>query len=122
MMKQVEEMVSVLKRAAEYPGPGALYKERPRYVLKILWVITKLMLGDLTTAPQRRDTNLVDLDQTINMSDGTLAAIPFPLQQTVSLFADSEVHGISMRGRYYLSAVSAAAFYRDLSEPASDKD
>jgi hypothetical protein len=112
LMKQVEELVDLLRREANYSGREATYKNRARSALKILWVITKLLLGDLSKEPQRRDTNLVDLDQELNLSDGTLAAIPFPLQQTVKLFTDDDYQGVSMRGRMYLSAVSAAAFYR----------
>jgi hypothetical protein len=116
LMKLVNALMDRLEMEARYTGVEATYKNRPRSCVKILWVIAKLVMGDLTVNPQRRDINLIDLDQTINLSDGTLAAIPFPLRQTVDLFADTDVKGLSMRARTYLSAVSAAAFYRTLDE------
>ena len=112
LTKCVEGLVETLESEAKYPVPDRDYRIRARACLKILWFIAKLLIGDLTVKPLRQDVNMVDLDQRLNLSDGTLASIPFPLPQTVSLFSDDDGRGITLKGRFYLSAISAAAFYR----------
>lgn len=111
----VEGLVSVLERDALH-GPVVDYRIRARGALKLLWIISKLLMGDLTVKPLSEDITLVDLDQRLNLSDGTLAAIPFPLRETVDLFSDEDSLGITMKGRFYLSAVAGAVFYRQPSE------
>lgn len=88
------------------------YRVRVRPALKIIWFIAKLLHGDLTVRPDNKDMAIVDLEKQLKFSDGTLAAIPFPTPETVSLFADGDVHGVSMKGRVYLAACSLAAFDR----------
>lgn len=88
------------------------YKAVPRNILKILWSLAKLLTGDLTTEPRRSDIEAIDLTTRISISDGTLAAIPFPIPASLDLFCEYEEgnRGISMKGRTYLSAVSSASF------------
>jgi hypothetical protein len=109
----VERLVEITESEARYAVAEMDYKTRARAAMKILWFIAKVVMGDLTSQPVRRDRNLIDLDQNLNLSDGTLASIPFPLRETVQLFSDNDGRGISMKGRTYLAAMSAAAFYRN---------
>jgi len=116
LVKVIEQLIEILERESRYSTTDQDYKLRSRPSLRILWFIGKLLLGDLTPAPARRDINLVDLDTKLTMSDGTLASIPFPLPQTVEIFSDFDGQnktGVSMKGRFYLSAIAAAAFYRN---------
>lgn len=83
------------------------YLVNSRSILKIFWVIAKMLYGDLSENPFEKDTNVIDLDSQINLSDGTLAAIPFPTHQTVMMFADDAPVGLTAVGRRYLTAVSA---------------
>jgi hypothetical protein len=108
----IDELTDLMDREARHVYQGVHYKDGARPALTILWVIAKLLMGDLTNDPFRKDINMVDLDSKVNLSDGTLAAIPFPLRNTVDVFADTDHYGVSMKGRVYLSTVSAAAFYR----------
>lgn len=108
-----ERLVQLLinEQEARYSVPN--YKDVARPCLKILWFMTKLLYGDLTTQPLRKDINHIDLRASIRMTDGTLAALPFPIRQTLNAFWDEEVpSGITMKARRYLDAVSNAAFYR----------
>lgn len=107
----IEGLIDVLRREAAYPGAVQDYRTRARACLKILWFIGKTLLGDLTVHPQRKDINLIDLNVELNLTDGTLASIPFPLKDTLKVFSDEDGRGISMKGRFYLQAVSAASFH-----------
>ncbi len=82
-----------------------------RTALRIIWAIGKMIFGDLTEMPDHKDTNLCDLDLRISISDGTLAAIPFPTSETIGLFSDEYGMGVSGAGRKYLTAVSTCQFY-----------
>ena len=119
LIKGVEGLIDVLEQEARYPIADRSYRNRPRSALKILWFITKLLMGDLTPNPKAGDLNRVALTQKYKFTDGTLASIPFPLPATVELFQDDCCHGMSVKGHLYLSAVSAAAFYR---APPSEND
>lgn len=115
LVKVIEQLIDILESESRYGFKDQDYKLRSRSALKILWFIGKLLLGDLSPSPARRDLNLVDLDSKLNFTDGTLAAIPFPLPQTMEIFSDFDGQnktGISTKGRIYLSAVAAAAFYQ----------
>lgn len=116
LTKCMEQLIDILEAESGYDVADQNYKLRARPCLKILWFIGKLLLGDLSPQPPRRDLNLVDLDSKLNFTDGTLASIPFPLPQTVELFSDFDGQnksGVSMKGRFYLAAVAAAAFYQN---------
>lgn len=109
----VEKLLELLRSESIYGADRNDYKLRARPALKILWFIAKLLTGDLTDKPSRADMMAVDLDRRVCMSDGTLAAIPFPIKQSTSIFEEYELSsGISMKGRAYLAAVAAAAFHR----------
>ena len=111
----VSKLVEVLGSEAQWAGnPNCDYRNRSRSALKILWYFAKLLYGDLTTRPMRKDVNLVDLDCEFRMTDGTLAAIPFPTQRTMLVFADAEVPaGVSIKAHAYLSAVSNVELRKD---------
>lgn len=111
LSKAVDDLVELLTREARYPVPDQNYRDRSRPALKILWFIAKLLIAELNFVPQRKDINLINLNNKLNLSDGTLASIPFPLKETVNLFSDNDSRGISLKGRIYLSAISSAAFY-----------
>ena len=111
-MEVVRKLVNILAIQAEYPYEQQDYRVKSRSILTILWVITKLLYGDLTIRPQSKDVNMVDLDSKITISDGTLAAIPFPTKQTVTTFSEEGPGGLTVKGRLYLSAVATASFYR----------
>lgn len=87
------------------------YQRRIAPGLRCLWFIAKLLLGDLSTLPQPYEVNQIDASNTINMTDGTLAAVPLPLRQTVGIFQD-DIVGLSMKGRIYIGAVAAASFFK----------
>lgn len=106
----VDRLRAELELEANCPVENRDYRRKARGALKILWFIAKLLYGDLTVRPERKDLSVIDLDSNITMSDGTLAAIPFPIRQSLGLFIDDEGHGLTMKGRTYLSAVAAAAF------------
>lgn len=108
----VNSLLNILKDEANCPTARADYKRRSRGALKIIWVIAKLLMGDLTVKPDRKDLELIDLSQSLKMSDGTLASIPFPVPRVSGVFQDQEINGISFKGRTYLGAVSAAEFHR----------
>lgn len=113
LVECVEKLLHILKTEATYVDRSSDYRKRSRHALRILWVIAKLLVGDLTDKPARGDLARVDLDNKINMSDGTLAAIPFPIKQSINLFEDYDApSGVTMKGRMYLAAVAAAAFHR----------
>lgn len=113
LIECVEKLLSILQNEAMYVDQASDYRKRSRHALRILWFIAKLLNGDLTDKPARGDLARVDLENKINMSDGTLAAIPFPIKQSVSLFEDYDApSGVTMKGRIYLAAVAAAAFHR----------
>ena len=112
LSRAVDGVVERLESEAKYAIPDQDYRIRARGGLKILWFIGKLLMGDLSVKPLRKDVNLVDISGTLNLTDGTLAALPFPLPETVNVFSDFDGKGLSMKGRFYLSAVSGAAFYR----------
>ena len=95
------------------------YRLIARPCLKISWFITKLLMGDLNVRPTQQDLAEIDLDKRINFSDATLACIPFPTNQTVSLFSEPETSGISFKGRNYLAAASRAAFSRNTNSQSS---
>lgn len=113
LSKLVRDLEYILISEATYRIEDQDYRSRARSALSILWVITKLLYGDLNIKPLPKDINLVDLNLKISMTDGTLAAIPFPIKQTMEVFKEEGPSGISMKGRMYLSAISAAAFYRN---------
>lgn len=113
LAKVVSGLLGILEMESTYPSDSLDYRRRSRGALKILWFIAKLLLGDLSVRPERKDINLVDLERKIHMADGTLAAIPFPIPQSIALFNEyGSSSGVSMKGRFYLAAVSAAAFDR----------
>lgn len=112
----VNELTNNLERESLYGTVNTDYRRSSRSSLKILWVIAKILMGDLTIRPKAEDMGLVDLDKSLSFTDGTLAAIPFPLQETARLFSDNDGNGVTMKGRMYLSAVSNASVYRSLSE------
>lgn len=108
----VERLVAALQYMADYDDKPVNYREEAVPALKILWVIAKILMGDLTIEPQPGAINFVGLSS-INMTDGTLAAIPFPIRQSLDVFRDDEINtGISMKACTYLSAVSSATSYR----------
>lgn len=111
MAQCVDHLVSILDLESSGPSPRSDYKFRSRGCLKILWVLAKLIMGDLIEKPERQDINRIDLGGDLSMTDGTLASIPFPVRQAVYVFSDEDTGSVSLRGRAYLSAVSAAAFY-----------
>lgn len=112
----VEDLVSVLDQEIRYPSDQHSYQRRAMYSLKIIWFIAKMLMGDLTIRPDRSDMEIVDLNGVINISDGTLAAIPFPTNSTVKPFCVmDEGHGVTLKGKTYLAAASLAAF--DQSDP-----
>lgn len=88
------------------------YTKRIRPALTILWVIAKLMYGDLATNPLPKDINLADVSESITMCDGTLASIPFPTRKTIEMFNEYGREKLSIKGRTYLAAVSGAEFYK----------
>jgi hypothetical protein len=108
----IEQLVEVLENEVKYPYEGKSYTQRAQPALKLLWFFGKLLMGDLTVVPQRKDLDLIDLDAKIRLTDGTLASIPYPLKQTIMLFEDRDSATITFKARSYLGAVSAAAFYR----------
>jgi len=110
--KVIDSLLYILENEQKYPTSDADYKTRSRGALKILWFIAKLLLGDLTIVPDRKDLCAVDLEHKLAMTDGTLVAIPFPIPQSMTLFSDNDHLGVSMKGRIYLSAVAAASFDR----------
>jgi hypothetical protein len=113
LVECVEKLLSILKNEAMYAEGACDYRKRSRHALRILWFIAKLLTGDLTDKPSRGDLARVDLENRLNLSDGTLAAIPFPIKQSLSLFEDYDApSGVTMKGRTYLAAVAAAAFHR----------
>ena len=119
MMSCVDGLITTLERESVANEPN--YKLRSRGALKILWIIAKMIMGDLTVIPERKDLNEVDLQGRINLSDGTLAALPYPTKQVVSEFADDKVLGLSVKGRMYLSAVSGAQFYKNENRMDSER-
>lgn len=111
LSKAVDDLVELLASEKRHAVQDQSYRDRARPALKILWFIAKLLMTELNFAPQRKDVNLIDLNNKLNLSDGTLASIPFPLKETVNLFSDNDNRGITLKGRIYLSAISSAAFY-----------
>ena len=101
---------NVISDEAMY-NDGRHYNIRAKGALTILWAITKMMYGDLSEAPQRKDINLIDLGNNINILDGTLASLPFPTRNTIGVFCDDPPCGMTLKGRFYLEAVSAIPFY-----------
>lgn len=111
LSKAVDDLVEILSSETRHAIKDQDYRTRSRPALKILWFIAKLLNAELNFTPQRKDVNLIDLNNKLNLSDGTLASIPFPLKETVNLFSDNDSRGITLKGRIYLSAISAVAFY-----------
>lgn len=113
IVTSVEKLLSILRNEAIYDPKEYDSQRRAGHALKILWFIAKLLNGDLTTKPAREDLAVVDLENKLQITDGTLAAIPFPIRQSIDLFQDYGTPcGVSMKGRTYLAAVAAAAFHR----------
>lgn len=88
------------------------YRKNARPALTILWVLAKMLMGDLTLMPLAQDINAVDLQHRLRFTDGTLASLPYPTVGTVMVFQDEEVYDMSMKGQMYLSAISVASFDR----------
>lgn len=113
LVSVVEKLVFILRNEDIYAVPGSDYRTKSRHALRILWVIAKFLTGDLSEHPSQGDQAAVDLEKRYNMSDGTLAAIPFPIKSSMSLFEDYDApSGVTMKGRAYLAAAAAAAFHR----------
>lgn len=107
----VADLVGMIQTEADYPYDKQNYTRRALPALKIIWFITKMLLGDLTVRPDRKDMEIVDLNKQINISDGTLVSIPFPTMNTLKCFTYfEEGNGVTMKGRTYLAAASLAAF------------
>jgi hypothetical protein len=104
--------MAVLVSEAQIPPGEQDYKRRARPALTMLWVLAKMLYGDLSTMPLPKDINAIDFKSTVDISDGTLAAIPFPTRESITVFGDSEGNGMTMKARTYLSAVAAATFYQ----------
>jgi hypothetical protein len=119
----VKKLLDSITTEATAPGFCNDYLKRARPTLKVLWFIAKLLYGDLSVAPELKDINVADLDMVVNMTDGTLASIPFPTPQIVPLFDEPDSGlGLTSKGRAYYNAVSAAAFYNrsyNTNEPRS---
>lgn len=107
--------VTLMEDLSGYPEPPLWAREKARDLLKVLWVITKLLLGDLAVQPKSEELNQVDLESHLAVSDATLAAIPYPTKMSVHTFAhregDAPVQGLSFKGRAYLAAASACRGY-----------
>jgi hypothetical protein len=108
----VQELKAVLSDSNNYISDNLDYISKVRPALTILWVIAKLLYGDLSTNPMPKDINLVDVSSGIQLSDGTLASIPFPTKETIYIFSSQNEESLSIKGRAYLAAVSGAAFYK----------
>lgn len=110
--KVVADLVEVLQFEVIRPLYDQDYKYKARSAVKILWVIAKLLYGDLTTYADRRDQVFSDINSNINISDGTLASLPFPIKQTINYFTETEFYGLSLKARHYLNAVQRASFMK----------
>ena len=106
----VDKLVNILRNEADYPDSD--YRNRSRPALAILWVIAKLLMGDLSIRPQPHEVNTIDIDRKIRITDGTLAAIPFPIKQTLVLFHEDIAASPSPKAQDYLNAVSSTTFYQ----------
>jgi hypothetical protein len=111
LAKLAMDLNELIDSEAYYATKNQDYKPRVVGALTILWVIGKLLYGDLGARPLLKDINLTNLDNKITMTDGTLASIPFPIQQTMGVFNETSATGTSLKGSMYLAAVSGAAFY-----------
>jgi hypothetical protein len=111
LTEAVDNLVQMIKSESDYPYDAQTYTRRAVPALKIIWFITKMLLGDLTVRPDRKDMEIVDLNKQLNISDGTLVSIPFPTMSTLRCFTYlEEGNGVTMKGRTYLAAASLAAF------------
>lgn len=107
----IEKLIWILESEVSFQEDKHDYKRRALPSLRIIWFIAKMLLGDLTIRPDRKDMEIVDLSKKLNISDGTLAAIPFPTTSTLACFSYLEEGiGVSMKGRMYLAAASHASF------------
>ncbi len=110
--KVITDLVEVLTFENIRPLYDQDYKYKARNVVKILWVIAKLLHGDLTTYPDRRDQVFSDINALKNISDGTLAALPFPVKHSLDYFNENDFHELSLKARGYLNAVQRASFMK----------
>lgn len=108
--KIARDLVEAISRELSPYNERYDYSLRARSALTILWMIGKLLYGDLTIHPERYEINDIDIGKKLSITDGTLAAIPFPIQQTIEFFNENGPGGLSLKAHKYLSAVSAASF------------
>jgi hypothetical protein len=75
-------------------------------VLRILWVIAKMVYGDVIASPLLRDMNVGLRMNKCFVTDGTAAALPWPTANTMRMYVEEYTRGTSPRAKAYLDAVS----------------
>jgi len=79
--------------------------------LTVLWVIGKMLFGDLTMCPDAADHFPVNVSRTFKISDGTLAAIPFPTIQTLQSYHEPDcAYTVSLKAQQYIDALAHPEF------------
>jgi hypothetical protein len=114
--KCVAALVEVLSNVAQSDAPvtASMLRDKSYQALRILWVIAKFLSGDLSPTPARHEYMEFDLLDKIDISDGTLLAIPLPTEKTIKMFCDEgRVRGMTALGRRYASLAMRAAVFRD---------
>ena len=76
-------------------------------LVRIQYVIARMMLGDIDTRPMVPPTEAIDILRTIRISDATLAASPCPTLTAVETVSDLDEPSLSHLGYRYLSAVQS---------------
>jgi len=74
--------------------------------LRILWVIAKMVYGDVIASPLLRDMNVGLRMNKCFVTDGTAAALPWPTANTMRMYVEEYTRGTSPRAKAYLDAVS----------------
>ena len=83
------------------------YRQVAYPLIRILWVITRELYGDISTEPLVPKTEALELLRTIRVSDSTLAASPCPSITALSVMASPTEPALSHLGYRYLSAIAS---------------
>lgn len=110
-LKSVLEILTWTLGYEEYSSNPEAYLKISKPALRILWVIGKFIFADFTDAPKNSQLVAINIAETMRISDGTLAAIPYPTPQTIGIFMEPEGRGLSFRANDYLAATSSIRFF-----------
>ena len=76
-------------------------------ILRILWALTRLLIGDVGNFDYVPESEAIDLLRKIRVSDSTLAASPCPSVSALETFNNLDEPVLSHKGYRYLSAIQS---------------